>query len=249
MKVAILIPARFSSSRFPGKPLANLLGKPMIIWVAEICSRLKNVSVYVATDDERISSTVRSYGYETIMTSQNALTGTDRIAEASRSINADIFINVQGDEPMISPHDILKVIEEKKKHPDKIINCFTKLSDGEAPEDINIPKVVFDKNNNLLYISRSKIPGNKSENSSLKEFFKQVCIYAFTRAELESFISSNTKGILEKEEDIDILRFLEDGKKIRMVRTDSKSIAVDIPSDIRRVERALRDHQCLHHLA
>src|SRR5690554_6238247 len=111
MRSVVLIPARYASSRFPGKPLASLLGKPMIIWVAELSAKaVGSENVYIATDDDRISSVVSNAGYQFIMTSSASLTGTDRLAEAAQHIDADIYINVQGDEPLVSPKDILQAI-------------------------------------------------------------------------------------------------------------------------------------------
>lgn len=116
MKSVVIIPARYKSSRYPGKPLVPLLGKPMILWVAELSAKAVGVdSVYVATDDERIAEVVKAAGFNSLITSAEALTGTDRLAEAARQIDADIFINVQGDEPTLDPTDICKVRDKKSK--------------------------------------------------------------------------------------------------------------------------------------
>ena len=125
MKTVIIIPARFKSSRFPGKPLTPILGKPMILWVAEICAKALPIEfVYIATDDLRIKEVVEEAGFNVVMTSKKAFTGTDRIADAASQIDADIYINVQGDEPLLDPDDILSIIDAKKNHPNEIINGY-----------------------------------------------------------------------------------------------------------------------------
>ena len=171
MKACVIIPARFSSSRFPGKPLVKLLGKSMILWVAQVSSKaVGNKNVYIATDDERIYKTVQSAGFSAIMTSNKSLTGTDRVAEASKALDYDIFINVQGDEPLIDYNDIKKCIDLKSKYPDYVINGFSKINGLENPSSINIPKVVTNEKNFMLYMSRQLIPGHKS-NSNKPIFF------------------------------------------------------------------------------
>ena len=240
MKTAIIIPARYKSSRFPGKPLTPILGKPMILWVADICaSALNNNSVYIATDDQRIRDVVVEAGFNVLMTSDNALTGTDRVAEAASQIDADIYVNVQGDEPLINPNDILAIIDEKNKYPNEIINGCCEIGSNENPSSLNIPKVVFNENNYVLYMSRQLIPGTKSKSYSPPTYFKQVCIYAFNKTELFDYLNFGRKGTIELYEDIEILRFLEINKKIRVVKTNSSSLAVDIPEDVKKVEEAI----------
>jgi 3-deoxy-manno-octulosonate cytidylyltransferase (CMP-KDO synthetase) len=236
-KVAVIIPARYKSSRFPGKPLAKIHGKEMILHVAEKCAEaVGSKSVYIATDNEAISSVVKNAGYNVILTSDNCLTGTDRIAEASLEVDADIIVNVQGDEPMISPNDIIKVIEAKHNYPNAVINCMSKLNHDENSNDTKIPKIVCDENDFLLYASRSSIPGKKTGTS--KDVMKQVCIYAFSKQDLIKFISPK-KTPLESEEDIEILRFIEKGIGVKMINLDSISYAVDYPEDIQIIESKL----------
>ena len=214
----------------------------MIIWVAEKCEKvLGKKLVYVATDDERIHSKVKEFDFQTIPTSKNCLTGTDRVAEASELLNADIYINVQGDEPLIEPEDIKKVIDEKLKYPDHVICGYNEVLRTENPLNKNIPKVVLNENNELIYISRSLVPGSKNENLPNKNsYFKQVCIYAFNKKELGNFCSFKKKSKLEAFEDIEILRFFEIGTKIRMVKTSSGSLAVDEKKDIKKIEKFLK---------
>lgn len=239
MKSVIIIPARYGSSRYEGKPLIKINKIPLVIRVAKKCAQaMKKENVYVATDDIRISSVVKDYGFKYIMTSKNNITGTDRVAEASKNINANIIINVQGDEPLINPKDILKVINKKIKNMNNVICAYCDLKKDESENRRTIPKVVFNEKNELLYISRSPIPFSKNNNTKIK-YFKQVCIYAFTKQELKVFRNFKRKSLIEKIEDIEILRFFELKKKITMVKVSNSAIAVDEPSDKKKVENFL----------
>ena len=165
------------------------------------------------------------------------MTGTDRVAEASLEIDADFIINIQGDEPMLDPSDIQKVIDAKINNPDHIVNCMAYLNKHEDVEDKKIPKVITSLDDELIYISRNPIPGTKSGNGSNPK--KQVCIYGFNREHLSEFAKMGKKTPLEFEEDIEIIRFLEMGHKVKMVMLDSNSHAVDYPEDIKIVEDLL----------
>lgn len=240
MRSVVLIPARHGSSRYPGKPLVNLLGKPMILWVAELSAEaLGKENVYVATEDQRIVDVVEGAGFNAVMTG-DALTGTDRLAEAARKIDADIYINVQGDEPMVFPQDIQAVRDAKVLHMDDVINGFSWIGKGEDPHSVNIPKVITTESGELVYMSRSALPGFKDAKDAPVAYKKQVCIYAFTADELSAFKNFGRKSELERSEDIEILRFLEIGKTIRLVETRPGSLAVDVPDDVARVEAAMR---------
>jgi len=240
MKSVVIIPARYKSSRFPGKPLINLLGKPMILWVSELSAQaVGRENVYIATDDDRIFNLVTDAGFNAIMTSGQCLTGTDRIAEAAGKIQADIYINVQGDEPMVNPEDINNIIRAKELHFNEIINGYCPIADDENPNNINIPKVIFTENKNMVYMSRQVIPGFKNKVRTPYQYYKQVCIYAFNLDELKSYANYGRKSTLEESEDIEIIRFLEWGKKIRMVETNPGSLAVDVQEDIAKVEQGL----------
>lgn len=242
MRTVIIIPARFKSSRFPGKPLVPLLGKPMILWVAELCAKaLPKQDVYIATEDQRIAEVVEGAGFNAIMTSDKALTGTDRLAEAAAIIDADIYLNVQGDEPLLDPNDILKVLDFKKRHPQDVINGYCPISEREDPHNVNIPKVIFTDDHRLVYMSRLALPGFKSKENQPRVYYKQVCIYAFSREDLLRYGQFGRKSTLEQSEDIEILRFLEWGTSIRMVETQPGSLAVDVPEDVGIVEEALRN--------
>lgn len=241
MDIAGIIPARFASTRYPGKPLVPLLGKPMVIWVAEATARaLGRESTFVATDDDRIARVVEDHGFQHVMTSRAALTGTDRLQEASDIIAANIYLNVQGDEPAVSPSDISAIAEAKRAYPDRIINGMRRIDGDENPMNVNLPKVVAAEDGRLLYMSRLPVPGAKSKEKRPREYWKQVCIYAFTKGDLDAFASYGRKGYSEGIEDIEILRFLELGRTVWMVEMHGQNLAVDEPGDVAAVEEALR---------
>lgn len=242
MKSVIVIPARFKSNRFPGKPLVKLLGKPMILWVAELSAKAVGIeNVFIATDDEQISTVVTSAGFNTVITSSDCETGTDRVAETISKIEADIYVNVQGDEPLVNPKDIIKIIKAKESHYNEVINGYCPIASIEDPHNINIPKVLFNEDKSLVYMSRKALPGFKDKNKAPSKYFKQVCIYAFSSDELRSYAEFGRKSTLEASEDIEIIRFLEWGQKIRMVETSIGSLAIDIPEDVSAVEKALKE--------
>ena len=236
----IIIPARYSSSRFPGKPLAVINGKTLIQRVAEICISVVGVHrVWIATDDRRIIDFCHNEGLQTILTKSECLTGTDRVAEASLTLSSEIIINVQGDEPCINADDIRSVYLAKKMNQNCVINGYCEFETDLETLETNIPKVVVDKNLKLLYISRSNIPfTHKASKESKVNLKRQVCIYAFSPAELKLFSSLGRRGEIEDLEDIEILRFIELGIQVQMVELHS-SIAVDLPGDIQKVEEFL----------
>ena len=240
MKIAALIPARLASTRFPEKPLALILGKPMILWVCELTSKAVGPeNTYVATDSDRIATVVQNAGFQALMTQPEAFTGTDRIAEAIQTIDADLFINVQGDEPMLDPASITKVIEEALAHPGSIVNGYAPILEGEDPANVNLPKCVIASDGRLLYMSRAVLPAYKSESKRPHLYYKQVCIYAFTREHLNQYSAATTKAVCEASEDIEILRFLDMGYEVRMIELAGDTLAVDVPSDVFAVEVAM----------
>lgn len=241
MKIVGVIPARYKSSRFPGKPLVNLLGTPMIIHVARIVEKaLGKANTYIATDDIRIKKVVEDFGFKVVMTSESCLTGTDRLWEFAKQIEADIYINVQGDEPLVNPKDIKVILEEKKKNFDSVINGMCDLSPTEDFRSVNIPKVVVNSNDKLIYMSRLPIPGIKDNKLNSPQFKKQVCIYAFNYNELKAFGNYKGKASFEEYEDIEILRFFDLGIDVKMIQTENSSLAVDIPQDVSKVEQELK---------
>lgn len=241
-KIIGIIPARYKSTRFPGKPLVKLLGKPMILWVAELSSEaLGKENVFVATEDERIKRVVEEAGFKVIMTSDEHPTGTDRLTEVARKVKADIYINIQGDEPTVNPEVILQVVERKLKSPNYVINAMAKLSSSEDPHNINIPKVVVNEDNDMVYMSRLAIPGFKSVENKPADYYKQVCIYAFSREQLLKFGDFGRKSILERSEDIEILRYMELNIPIKMIEVEGNSYAIDVEDDISIVENRLKE--------
>jgi 3-deoxy-manno-octulosonate cytidylyltransferase (CMP-KDO synthetase) len=239
--VAIIIPARYKSTRFPGKPLAKILGKPMVVMVAEkAASAVGKENVFVATDTIKIANVVRNHGFTPIMTASSRSTGTDRVAEASSSafVHQSIIINLQGDEPLIHPSDIRKVIKAKKDNINTIVSTMSRIPSYEKVEDRKIVKVVTSLESMLLYASRNPIPATKNGNSSFA--YKHGGIYAFTKQELALFNTYTCKTPLEAEEDIEVLRFLESGIPVKMVKVNNPTVAVDHPEDIAIVENILR---------
>lgn len=237
-KTLIIIPARYKSSRFPGKPLKKILGRELILRVADRCKSIINKKdLIIATDNNQISKVVKKDNFNVIMTSTKCLTGTDRVAEVAKKINSKIYVNVQGDEPLVNSRDIKKIISKKIEFPNHVICGFSKIRKIENPLSKNIPKVVMNKNNELVYISRAPVPSSKKKRKT--GFNKQVCIYAFNKKELLKFSSMKKKSNLEKIEDIEILRFFDLGIKVKMVKLNSKTLAVDVKSDIRKVEKFL----------
>jgi len=239
MRYAIIIPARHASSRLPGKSLIDLCGMPMIIRTYRQCVQSAPAEqVFVATDSEGIRRTCEQAGIRTIMTSSHCLTGTDRVAEVAGQIEADTFINVQGDEPLFNPADLRLLIEAAQASPNSIINGYCAISDEDTFRNTSIPKVVFRPDGRLLYMSRASIPTTKL--GAFRNAWRQVCAYAFPRAALQAFAASSIKTPLEEVEDIEILRFLELGWEVRMLEMSSQSISVDTPEDVLRAEHAIR---------
>ena len=190
----LVIPARYMSKRLPGKPLLDIKGTPMIIRTFNQCVKVVPRSkIIVATDDKRIQKICENENIKTLMTSKTCLTGTDRIAEVAKKIKRDFYINVQGDEPICNPEDIKKIIKYAKKFPMEIINGFTEIKEKKIFYSPNIPKVVFKKNGNLLYMSRSPIPSNKKK--QFVKAWRQVCIYSFSYHSLKAYTSVKKKPL------------------------------------------------------
>tara|TARA_Y100000992_G_C21215067_1_gene467450 strand:+ start:321 stop:1055 length:735 start_codon:yes stop_codon:yes gene_type:complete len=241
MNFKIIIPARFNSSRFLGKPLALINGKEMILRVAQICINLAGKkNVVVATDSKKIKTVLDKNNLFSVMTPKKCQTGTDRVAYAIKKIKGNTFLNVQGDEPLIKKSDIVKVLKEKKHNPNHVICGYSYLK-KENLKNKNIIKVAFNKKKELVYFSRAPIPAlkNKKRNKDLQKYFKQVCIYAFNRNQLNKFYNSKRSN-LEINEDIELLRFKDLDIKIKMVELNASSLSVDVPSDIKKVEKQMR---------
>ncbi|MCM3150858.1 3-deoxy-manno-octulosonate cytidylyltransferase [Priestia megaterium] len=239
MNYSVIIPARYESSRLPGKPLVDLLGIPMIIRTYQQCAKACDTNnIYVATDDERIKIICQEHNINVLMTSKNCLTGTDRVAECMNYLDSEVFINVQGDEPLFNPEDLKIMIRKAQEFPNEILNGYCEIISEKDFRSRSIPKVVFRPDNKLLYMSRGTIPNNK--NNEFLKAWRQVCVYAFPRNALKSFNEKKEKTPLESLEDIEILRFLELGHEVRMIKLSNQSIAVDNPSDVQKVITELR---------
>ncbi len=239
----IVIPARLKSSRLPNKPLIKILGKEMILRTIDRCKlSISQRLIYVATDSVKIKKFLYKKNFRNvILTSKKNKTGTDRIYEFSKIIKAKRYINVQGDEPIVNPKDIKKIIDFSSKNKSIIYNGYASVKKNKSTSSSNIPKVVLDKYNNLLYITRSDVPSNfKYKN---KYLLKQICIYSLPRQILHKVFKFNKKSELEKMEDIEILRFLESGYKVKMLKMSGKSMAVDVPQDVNKVEKILRKNK------
>jgi len=249
MKVVAVIPARYGSTRFEGKPLADILGKPMIQWVYEGVSQSKLIDdVIVATDDQRILEAVRSFGGKAVMTSPTHFTGTDRVAEVAKKLKSEIIVNVQGDEPLIKGNIIDKAIRPLLT--DESLQLSTLMTRIEQVRDWlnpHIVKVVVDQKNFALYFSRSPIPFPRNlqigrletnpfgTNRPLpKRVFKHIGIYVFRRKFLLHF-SRMKPTPLEKLEKLEQLRALENGFRIKVIPVDYEPIGVETPEDIQKV--------------
>lgn len=193
--------------------------------------------VFIATDDERIMEVVHSFGGQPLMTPSYCLTGTDRVAEVAKRINAEYYINVQGDEPLFNPNDITACLNACQNYPGELVNGYAPISEERLYRSLSTPKVVFRPDGRLLYMSRSPIPSNKKD--EYRKGFRQICVYGFPKNALLDFSEYGSKTPLEEDEDIEILRFLEMGYEVRMIELSDDSIAVDHPEDIERVLKRL----------
>lgn len=244
MKILGLIPARFASTRFPGKPLADISGKPMIQWVFERTSQVFE-HVYVATDDERIKLAVESFGGRVAMTSSNHQSGTDRCAEALDNIEKqtntryDVVVNIQGDEPFIQPEQLKKVANCFNDSSIQIATLVKQFSKNEDIYNPNTPKVILNKNDEAIYFSRSVIPfirrKEKSDWNSSHPFYKHIGLYAY-RCDILREITKLEQSPLELAESLEQLRWIENGYRIKVEKTDMETFAVDTPEDLERVK-------------
>jgi 3-deoxy-manno-octulosonate cytidylyltransferase (CMP-KDO synthetase) len=240
--VLAVVPARYGSTRFPGKPLAPIAGRPMIQHVVERVRQAKLVSrVVVATDDQRIKSAVEAFGGEAILTRADHANGTDRVAEVAAHVTAQIYVNVQGDEPLIDPGTVDAVIAAMLE--DESVQIATPCVAIEEPKDImdpNVVKVVRDFDGNGIYFSRAPIPWVRDTNASVKaQHWKHLGLYGYRREALLEY-QTLPPGELERIEQLEQLRWLENGFRIRVAETDYDAVSVDVPSDVERVEKLLR---------
>jgi 3-deoxy-manno-octulosonate cytidylyltransferase (CMP-KDO synthetase) len=242
MPCAVIIPARFASTRFPGKPLHVIAGKPLVQHVWERCRRCARVDrVLVATDDERIAKAAEAFGAEVAMTSPDHVSGTDRIAEAARALPEDFdVINVQGDEPLVSPAlvDRIAAFLAEGDRGVGMVTAVHALHDAAEIENPNIVKVVLTSEGRALYFSRSAIPFPRGEPAGLVRW-RHMGIYGYRRSFLEQFVQW-APSLLERAESLEQLRALENGASIQCLITDHESPGVDTPEQVAAVEAVLR---------
>ena len=239
MKTYGIIPSRFGSSRFPGKPLAMLAGKPLVAWVVEAVKRAKSLDeVLVATDDERIVKAVEAYGGRAVMTPSDLPSGTDRIACAAGDFaDDDILVNIQGDEPLIDPRLIdelaMKLKLDSKWSMATAVTPIRKVSDFAAK---TVVKVVLDREGGAMYFSRAPIPCDRDHEPDLTSglYVRHLGIYAYRGAFLRKYVAE-PPCVLEKTEKLEQLRALWMGAKIAVVRTEDEGVGVDTPEDAERV--------------
>jgi 3-deoxy-manno-octulosonate cytidylyltransferase (CMP-KDO synthetase) len=239
----VVIPARHDSVRFPGKPLAAIAGRAMIARVYERARKAERVSrVIVATDDERILNAVKEFGGAAIMTRRDHSCGTDRIAEVAAHIPAAIYVNVQGDEPLIDPAAIDAIVGAMKEDEEiQIATPSVAIKVANEIMDPNVVKVVTDFDGNALYFSRAPIPWVRDRGAAVAaRHAKHIGLYAFRRGALLEF-ATFPPGELERIEQLEQLRWLENGYRIRVVEVDYEAVSVDVPGDVARVEKILRE--------
>lgn len=239
IKTAAVIPARYGSTRFPGKALAEINGKPMVVRVMEAAEKSNLIEeVYVATDDLRIKNAVEAAGGQAIMTSKEHKTGTDRIAEAAESIDAELIVNVQGDEPLIKAETIAEALLPFKDNPELRMSTLRRKLNPKDAENPNIVKVVVDKDDYALYFSRSKIPYYRDQANG-GTYYQHIGLYVYRKDFLLKYSKMDSTP-LERAESLEQLRVLGNGYKIKVIETEAKLIGVDRKEDIALVEKELK---------
>lgn len=239
MKIVVVIPARYQSTRFPGKPLADICGKPMIYWVYHNVAKSKKFAdVIVATDDDRIATVCQKYDMNYVMTDSNHPNHIARVWEVSNVVKADYYICVNGDEPLIDYKIVEKILPADVGEVEYFRGAFRKLNDPvETIDSANI-KLVLTKENRCIYMSRNPVPFPKG--TLLFQYYKYVGIECFTKKGLDFFQSSDI-GVIEKIEDIDHLRFIENSKPIYFKEINSISISVDTKKDLEKVRIIMKE--------
>jgi 3-deoxy-manno-octulosonate cytidylyltransferase (CMP-KDO synthetase) len=241
-KIICVIPARMGSSRFPGKPLADILGLPMILHILDRCHLYKKFDrVIVATCDQKIARAVEAYGGEAVMTKDSHERCTDRVEEAIENLDLglnddDFVVMVQGDEIMVTPEMIQKIVDVYLKNPIPVVNLVSRLTSQQDIDDINTVKVVADTEGKALYFSRSPIPSSKRGAHKLS--YQQTGIIGFAYSFLNQF-SQLKPTPLEIIESVDMLRVIEHGHEIQLIFTDTETIGVDTTGDLAHAEKIL----------
>lgn len=237
MKIVGVIPARYASTRFPGKPLADICGKPMIWWVYQQAIQVGTIDkVYVLTDDDRIVQACKLLDLEYLLTDSNHANHIERVYEASTKIEADFFICINGDEPLIKPENIAKVIPQKTFDSPYFCGATRRLTDAADIIDINNIKLILNPSSECVYMSRAAIPYPKL--TSNFSYYKYVGIECFNKMSLELFHRKDA-GKYEMIEDIDHIRFIENGVKLNFVEVESESISVDTKKDLQYAIRVI----------
>ena len=241
-KTVAIIPARYSSTRFPGKPLVEIAGKPMIQHVWERVNQTTSIDqILVATDDERIMETVKNFGGEAVLTSNKHETGTDRIVEVVQGISCSWVLNIQGDEPTVLPEDLDRLIKQTKiKKKTKAATLIFNITGQKQVNDPNIVKVTVNLDNMALYFSRSPIPYNRSGISRDCKIWRHLGVYLFQRNFLIEF-SQWPRSSLEIAEELEQLRILENGESLLCVEAENEGVSVDVPQDLVFAENLIRN--------
>ncbi len=244
MSAVCVIPARYASTRLPGKPLALLGDKPMIQWVYEHAIKARAFSrILIATDDERIKKAAVSFGAEVVMTPTELPSGTDRVAEVVKDLSCDVVVNLQGDEPFVKPQLLDQLVSVFRDPEVQIATPVKKITNYKELTNPNQVRVVRDARNYALYFSRAAVPFIRDESDLKKwlihhDFYKHVGIYAYRREVLLQ-LTGLPQGILEKAEQLEQLRFLEHGYRIYTLETDYESVGVDTEEDLIRVNELI----------
>lgn len=239
-KILGVIPARYKSTRFEGKPLALINGIPMIKRTYNQAKKSELLDeLVVATEDTRILEYCESEGIPVIMTSENCLTGTDRLAEVSKKLDFDLYVNIQGDEPVIDPNAISQIVDIYHQYGNEymVYNLYKIIDNMDEVNSRTIIKVIVNEQDEVMYMSRLPVPFSNS--GLVQQFRQQIPVYGFTKDALSIF-SNHKKTINEQYEDVELLRFVDLGYKIRMSETKVDSIAVDVPADVKKVEMFLK---------
>jgi len=240
MKAVIVIPARFGATRFPGKSLARIQGRPMIQWVWEAACRSRlTEQVIVATDDGRIADVAAKFGADVVMTKKSHRSGTDRIAEVADKVPAHLYVNVQGDEPLLSRDAVDELIRAMMENPRTPIGTLAhRIEKKDEWLSADVVKVVVDRHDEALYFSRSPLPFMRKFDPNAR-LLRHVGIYAFRARALAQFVALKPSS-LELAESLEQLRALENGMAIQVIETKYRCLGVDTPADLKRVEAALR---------
>lgn len=235
---SIVLPARYASTRFPGKPLAKIAGRPLIEWVYRRALEIDGAqSLIVATDDERIARCVRDFGGEAVMTGDGHATGTDRVAEVARSLSCDVVVNLQGDEPVFDPDMVTAMVARLDDSGVDIATACHPIGDQAELENPNVVKVVLRGDGSALYFSRAPIPAGALDGSGAVPM-RHVGVYAFRREALLRF-ASLPRTPLEQTERLEQLRALENGMTITVVVVEGATVGVDVPEDLKTVAKEI----------